>query len=162
MSKAPPTHERLEYMQWVTDNVDTFVKGQNNVVACVYCKKIYETKYVKTEYNCLWCKKCGIDALMVVKHSPLHCLTEPEQRALLDKWHAEGFTPITRGGVNPRKPPPHRIWLHSLLEKENKTLDPHGSRREAPVNPRLRRGSGSLLKKGNKILLAFFKSDLVP
>jgi hypothetical protein len=96
MSKAPPTRERSEYMQWVTDNVDTFVQGQNNVVACVYCKRIYETKYVKTQYNCLWCN-CGIDALMVVKHSPLNGLTEPEQRALLDKWHAQGFTSIPRG-----------------------------------------------------------------
>jgi hypothetical protein len=91
MSKAPPTHERLEYMPYVTNNVNTFVKGQNNVVGCVHCKQIYEIKYVKTEYNCLWCKKCDVDALMVVKHSPLNGLTEPEQRALLDKWYEQGF-----------------------------------------------------------------------
>ena len=90
MSKAPPIHKPLEYMPYVTNNVNTFVQGQMNVVACVYCKDIYKTKYVKTEYNCLWCE-CGIDALMVVNHSPLNGLTEPEQQALLDKWHEQGF-----------------------------------------------------------------------
>ena len=101
MSKAPPTHERLEYMPYVTNNVNTFVPNQKNLVACVYCRDIYETYKLFQICGCLKCGECGIDALMVVKHSPLHCLTEPEQRALLDKWHAEGFTPITRGGKPP-------------------------------------------------------------
>ena len=97
MSKAPPTRERSEYMQWVTDNVDTFVKGQKNQVACVYCRDIYETCAFLEVHNCLVCTTCSVDALMVVKHSPLNGLTEPEQRVLLDKWHAQGFTPIPRG-----------------------------------------------------------------
>jgi len=95
MSKAPPTRERSEYMQWVTDNVDTFVPNQKNLVACVYCTSIYETRTFSHVHNCLVCEACGIDALMVVKHSPLNGLAEPEQRVLLDKWHAQGFTPIT-------------------------------------------------------------------
>jgi hypothetical protein len=84
----------MSYMPYVTNNVNTFVQGQTNEVACVYCKKVYETKYSKTYHNCLWCKDCGIDALMVVSHSPLVNLSEEERMALLEKWHEEGFTPI--------------------------------------------------------------------
>ena len=84
----------MSYMPYVTDNVNTFVQGQTNVVACVYCKLVYEAKYSKTDYNCLWCKHCGVDALMVVSHSPLANLSEEDRLALLEKWHEEGFTPI--------------------------------------------------------------------
>jgi hypothetical protein len=31
---------------------------------------------------------------MVVENSPLRGLSAPEQQALLDKWHVDGFTPI--------------------------------------------------------------------
>jgi hypothetical protein len=101
MSKAVPTQEHLEYMEWVTNNVHTFVPNQNNLVACVYCRTVYNTCKISQVHNCLVCETCGVDALMVVKHSPLNGLTEPEQRALLDKWHEEGFTPSTfkKGGA---------------------------------------------------------------
>ena len=82
----------MSYMPHVTDNANTFVQGEPNEVACVYCKKVYEAKYSKTNYNCLWCKDCGIDALMVVSHSPLVNLSKEEQIALLNKWHEEGFS----------------------------------------------------------------------
>lgn len=85
----------LEYMKWVTNNVHTFVPNTMNIVACVYCRKIYETKSHYAMHNCLVCEKCGIDALMVVSHSPLQNLAEHERIALLDKWHDDGFTPIT-------------------------------------------------------------------
>ena len=87
-----PIHEPLEYMKWVTNNEKTFVKNKTNVVACVYCIDIYETSHLsKTDDNCLICKECGIDAVMVVEHSPLHGLTEQEQKVLLKKWHVDGF-----------------------------------------------------------------------
>ena len=84
----------MNYMQYVTNNANTFVQGQMNQVACVYCKKVYEAQYSKTEYNCLWCKHCGYDALMVVSHSPLVNLSEEDRIALLNKWHVYGFEPI--------------------------------------------------------------------
>ena len=82
------------YMKWVTNNVDTFVPNEMNLVACVYCKEIYETNYFRVMHNCLVCKKCGIDALMVVKHSPLNDLTDEERKVQLEKWHVYGFTPL--------------------------------------------------------------------
>ena len=85
-----------EYMQWVTNNVDTFVPNQNNLVACVYCREIYETSTMAQVHGCLLCEKCDVDALMVVAHSPLNGLTGPEQLALLAKWHIQGFTAIPR------------------------------------------------------------------
>jgi hypothetical protein len=81
------------YMKWVTNNVDTFVRNEKNLVACVSCKEIYETKYFRVMHNCLVCK-CGIDALMVVKHSPLKDLTDEERKVQLEKWHDYGFTPL--------------------------------------------------------------------
>ena len=89
-----PEHERPDYMQWVTNNVCTFVQKKHNLVACVYCLEIYETAIIKCLHNCLVCVKCNIDAVMVVKHSPLNGLAEQEQKALLEEWHAQGFTPI--------------------------------------------------------------------
>lgn len=85
----------LEYMKWVTNNANTLVANQTNLVACVFCRLQYETTRLdRTSDNCLICYKCGIDAVMVVKHSPLHGLAAKEQQELLDKWHDEGFTPI--------------------------------------------------------------------
>ena len=83
-----------EYMPYVTNNANTFVRNQLNIVACVYCKKVYKTKYFKLIHNCLVCERCGIDALMVVSHSPLFNIAETEQIALLEKWYDEGFTLI--------------------------------------------------------------------
>ena len=98
------TMSELEYMPYVTNNVDTFVPNETNVVACVYCREIYETKKRPSQIcNCLVCEKCGIDALMVVVHSPLNGLTKTEQQALLEKWHVDGFTPI-KGQGNLRFP----------------------------------------------------------
>jgi hypothetical protein len=84
----------LEYMPYVTNNVNQFVPNKLNVVACVYCRNIYEAYHLSKVHNCLVCKDCQIDAVMVVDNSPLRGLSEPEQQALLDKWHADGFTPI--------------------------------------------------------------------
>jgi hypothetical protein len=81
----------LEYMKWVTNNADTFVRNKINLVACVYCKEIYETKYFKQTHNCLVCVGCGIDALMVVAHSPLLTLSDAERKERLAVWHAQGF-----------------------------------------------------------------------
>lgn len=81
----------LEYMQWVTNNVKTLVPNEINIVACVSCCKVYETKKLGQIHNCLVCNKCGTDAVMVIKHSPLKGLKQQEQQALLEKWHIDGF-----------------------------------------------------------------------
>jgi len=78
-------------MQWVTDNADQLVKNEKTLVACVYCLEIYETVTLHKVHNCLVCKKCKVDAVMVVKNSPLYGLPEPEQNKLLRVWHAQGF-----------------------------------------------------------------------
>jgi hypothetical protein len=82
----------MSYMPYVTNNVNQFIPNKLNVVACVYCKKVYEAYHLSKVHNCLVCKKCGVDAVMVVVHSPLNGLAESEQQALLDEWHADGFT----------------------------------------------------------------------
>ena len=91
-------YEPSDYMHWVTDNADTFVKGKQNLVACVGCIKIYETNvFMKTPDRCLICYKCNADALMVVKHSPLLEMSDEDRMKKLTEWHKEGFTPIPRG-----------------------------------------------------------------
>ena len=85
---------KLEYMEYCTGNAKTFVA--NDIVACVYCREIYTARYLTSVHNCLMCYKCGIDAVMIVKNSPLRDLSEPERIALLEKWHADGFTPIDK------------------------------------------------------------------
>ena len=84
-----------DYMKYVTNNVRDMVPNTKNLVACVHCLKIYETKRLPQVHGCLLCK-CGVDAVMVVARSPLHGLSEPEQQVLLKKWNVEGFTPIPR------------------------------------------------------------------
>ncbi len=83
-------------MPYVTNNANTFIKGEMNEVACVYCKNVYKTAYFKQMHNCLVCETCGVDALMVVSHSPLRNLSQEEQIVLLKKWHEEGFTAIPK------------------------------------------------------------------
>jgi hypothetical protein len=85
------THTRSEYMQWVTNNADQMVKNETNTVACVYCRNVYDAVRLSQICKCLVCNLCGIDAVMVVKHSPLQGLPEEEQAKLLLKWHAQGF-----------------------------------------------------------------------
>ena len=87
-------HKRSEYMKYVTDNVRDMVPNKKNLVACVSCLTIYKTSRLSQVHGCLLCCICNVDAVMVVACSPLHGLSEPEQRVLLDKWHIEGFTPI--------------------------------------------------------------------
>ncbi len=82
----------LEYMKYCTGNAKTFVA--NDIVACVYCRKIYKAHHLPSTHNCLICYSCNVDAVMIVKNSPLRDLSEPERIALLEKWHADGFTPI--------------------------------------------------------------------
>jgi hypothetical protein len=89
-------YEPSDYMHWVTDNVDTFVKGEQNLVACVYCIEIYETSVFKAYHNCLFCDKCDVDALMVVKHSPLLEMSDEDRMKKLEEWHKKGFTPIPK------------------------------------------------------------------
>ena len=91
-----PEHERPEYMQWVTGNIGQMIPNKLNLVACVDCRRIYETYKRPRICNELACGKCGTDAIVVVACSPLRGLSEPEQRVLLDKWHAQGFTPIEK------------------------------------------------------------------
>jgi hypothetical protein len=86
----------LEYMPYVTNNVATFIPNKLNVVACVYCRNIYEAYRLSKVHNCLVCRDCQVDAVMVVEHSPLRGLSAPEQQALLEKWHVDGFTLIPR------------------------------------------------------------------
>ena len=88
-----PKSKRHEYMQYVTDNVRDMVPNTMNLVACVHCLTIYETKRLPQVHGCLVCK-CKVDAVMVVSRSPLHGLSKTEQELLLKKWHVEGFTPI--------------------------------------------------------------------
>ena len=86
-----------DYMYWATDNVDTLIPGQDNLVACVSCVKIYKTSHLVKRHNCLWCKKCDIDAVMVInEESPLFKMTDAEREAKLKEWHAKGFTPLPR------------------------------------------------------------------
>ena len=87
-------YKRSEYMQYVTDNVRDMVPNTKNLVACVSCLTIYETKRLSQVHGCLLCSKCDIDAVMVVDRSPLHGLSKNDQKVLLKKWHVEGFTPI--------------------------------------------------------------------
>ena len=88
-----PKSKRPEYMQYVTDNVRDMVPNTMNLVACVHCCEIYETKRLPQVHGCLVCK-CKVDAVMVVSRSPLHGLLKPEQEVVLKKWHVEGFTTI--------------------------------------------------------------------
>lgn len=88
-------YQPSDYMYWVTDNVNTLIAGQHNLVACVYCVEIYETSQLVKRHNCLWCEKCHIDAVMVInEESPLFKMTDEEREAKLKEWHAIGFTPI--------------------------------------------------------------------
>jgi len=91
---AEEKRKRPEYMKYVTNNVRDMVPNTKNLVACVSCLIIYETSRLSQVHRCLLCSQCDVDAVMVVSRSPLHGLSEPEQRALLEKWHVEGFTPI--------------------------------------------------------------------
>ena len=110
-----------KYMKWVTNNVGTFVQNEMNLVACVYCCEIYETKTFYAVHNCLVCEKCDIDALMVVKHSPLKDLTGEERNTQLEKWHVYGFTPLQLPLL--RNPPLRKVEPNPLLEKVEKKSD---------------------------------------
>ena len=85
-------------MPYVTNNTNTYVGGQINIMACVYCVEIYETDVSELEvcHDCLICRKCGIDAVMVVKHSPLLEMSHEERMKKLAEWHVDGFTPIEK------------------------------------------------------------------
>ena len=98
-----PEHERSEYMQWVTNNAHTFVPNKKNLVACVFCVAIFETCAVGQVHRCLVCAICGIDALMVVKHSPLLEMSDEDRMKKLTEWHAQGFTPIPRSKKDDEK-----------------------------------------------------------
>jgi hypothetical protein len=90
-------YQPSDYMYWVTDNVNTLITGQKNLVACVYCRDVYNTASLPKMHNCLVCNICGIDAVMVInEESPLSKMTDAERQAQLDEWHAKGFTPLPR------------------------------------------------------------------
>jgi hypothetical protein len=84
-------HKPCEYMKYVTGNGQDLIKTGATLVACVYCINTYKTESLRSYHNCLWCSTCHIDAVMVVDNSPLKGLTEEEQKALLEKWHIQGF-----------------------------------------------------------------------
>ena len=85
-------YEPSDYMHWVTDNADTFDHSGKNLVACVYCIKIYETDVFEAYHNCLVCEDCSVDALMVVKHSPLLEMSDEDRMKKLTEWHKKGFS----------------------------------------------------------------------
>ena len=89
-------YEPSNYMYWVTDNVDTFVPNKKNQVACVFCVAIYETCAVGQGHGCLVCKQCGVDALMVVAHSPLLEMSDEGRMKKLIEWHKQGFSALGR------------------------------------------------------------------
>jgi hypothetical protein len=79
------------YTHLVTNNAHTFVKGQKNLVACVFCTKIYETDVLLFS-NRLVCPLCEqSNVLMVVDYSPLREMSDAERMKKLTKWHADGF-----------------------------------------------------------------------
>lgn len=81
-----------DYTFWVTNNANTFVKGQKNLVACVFCTKIYETDVLLFCNRCLVCPLCEQpEVLMVVDHSPLREMSDAERMKKLTKWRADGF-----------------------------------------------------------------------
>ena len=89
--------DRLGYMDEATDNIGKLIPTKDNLVACVYCCEIYVTRRLTIRHNCLWCSRCGIDAILVIdKDSQLYGLTDAERQDLLEKWHKEGFTPIPK------------------------------------------------------------------
>ncbi len=93
MSKS----SRLGYMDEATNNTGKLIPNQDNLVACVHCKNIYVTRHLKIRHNCLWCSRCGIDAILVIdKDSQLYGLTDAERQDLLEKWYKEGFTQIPK------------------------------------------------------------------
>jgi hypothetical protein len=80
-----------DYTHLVTNNAHTFVKGQKNLVACVFCTKIYETDVLLFS-NRLVCPLCEqSNVLMVVDYSPLREMSDAERMKKLTKWHADGF-----------------------------------------------------------------------
>jgi hypothetical protein len=82
-----------DYMRWVTNNAHTFVKGQKNLVACVFCTKIYDTDVLLFCNRSLVCPLCeSPEALMVVKHSPLLEMSDVDRIKKLAEWRAEGFS----------------------------------------------------------------------
>ena len=89
-------YEPSNYMYWVTDNVDTFVPNKKNLVACVFCVAIFETCAVDRVHGCLVCKQCGVDALMVVAHSPLLEMSDEGRMKKLIEWHKQGFSALGR------------------------------------------------------------------
>ena len=89
-------YEPSNYMYWVTDNVDTFVPNKKNQVACVFCVAIFETCAVDRVHGCLVCKQCGVDALMVVAHSPLLEMSDEDRMKKLIEWHKQGFSALGR------------------------------------------------------------------
>ena len=56
----------LGYMDEATNNVGKLIPNQDNLVACVYCRDIYTTRRLTIRHNCLWCSRCGIDAIVVI------------------------------------------------------------------------------------------------
>jgi len=83
--------DEVDYTHWVTNNAHTFMKGQKNLVACVFCTKIYETDVLLFS-NRLVCPLCEqSNVLMVVDYSPLREMSDAERMKKLTKWHADGF-----------------------------------------------------------------------
>ena len=80
------------YTRWVTNNAHTFVKGQKNLVACIFCTKVYETDVLLFCNRCLVCPLCeSSEVLMVVNSSPLLEMSDLERMKKLAEWRTEAF-----------------------------------------------------------------------
>ena len=84
--------DEVDYTHWVANNAHTFVKGQKNLVACIFCTNIYDTDVLLFCDRSLVCPLCeSPEALMVVKHSPLLEMSDSDRINKLAEWRAEAF-----------------------------------------------------------------------
>jgi hypothetical protein len=84
--------DEVEYTHWVTNNAHTFVKGRKNLVACIFCSKIYETDVLLFCNRSLVCPLCeSTEVLMVVNSSPLLEMSDVDRMKKLTEWRAEAF-----------------------------------------------------------------------
>ncbi len=84
--------DELDYTRLVTNNAHTFAKGQKNLVACIFCTKIYETDVLLFCNRSLVCPLCeSSEVLMVVNSSPLLEMSDADRMKILTEWRAEAF-----------------------------------------------------------------------
>jgi hypothetical protein len=90
--KLVMSSDDVDYTHWVTNNAHTFVKGRKNLVACIFCTKIYETDVLLFCNRCLVCPLCeSAEVLMVVNSSPLLEMSDVDRMKKLAEWRTEAF-----------------------------------------------------------------------